>query len=520
MRNFIKNIGYVAVCATLALTACSDDRDIIIDSLQYERALSPVDLKATIQNKVNVLLKWNKNPNAVAFEINIYEGDTVEEGAVPYRNAVSDTNSILVESLEGETQYTAVVVTIGDDGLSKSKESLITFKTDAEQIFYQITEDDLRATEVMLRWPAGEAVDIMYVTKAGEEAAVEYPVNSDEILIGAKTITGLVGETKYKVVMKRGTKTRGTIEFTTLIDLGGAIQVNPDDDLATMVEAASDGDVFALMPGEYNIAKLSINKSISIKGARPLNKPILISTVLRMSGGASLELKDLRLDGTGAADNSQMVVYDDGVEYSNLLIEDCEIYNYVKGVFYVSGSIPAVIGDITISNCTIHDILGEGGDVFDIRGGYASKFTLSNNTLYNVANKGDRDIIRFDNSTSTLPAAFTTIVVENNTFYKVSVTKRYLYVRVPNSITFRNNLITDTNAYLTNQSTTVIDKIENNNYFNAPNFQASVTTGAQNDTSSSASNIDPGFYDAEKSDFTVSNETIKDKNIGDNRWFK
>ena len=59
----------------------------------------------------------------------------------------------------------------------------------------------------------------------------------------------------------------------------------------------------------------------------------------------------------------------------------------------------------------------------------------------------------------------------------------------------------------------------NNNYFNAPNFTASTTANAINDKGVYTL-LDPGFKDADKGDFTVSNETVKDNRIGDPRWLK
>ncbi len=101
-------------------------------------------------------------------------------------------------------------------------------------------------------------------------------VTADEIAAGSATIEGLTSETNYTVTLKNGAKTRGILEFMTLVDIGNAIAVHPEDDFLALLAAANDGDAFALFPGTYGDAsKFSVNKSIEIKGVYPYDKPIL-----------------------------------------------------------------------------------------------------------------------------------------------------------------------------------------------------------------------------------------------------
>src|SRR5690606_11419254 len=314
---------------------------------------------------------------------------------------------------------------------------------------------------------------------------------------------------------------RGTITFTTPIDLGGAIQVTPDDDLTNILQNASDGDVFALMPGTYVVQDIFISKSISIKGAKPAEKPVLKGVVLRISNGAGLQLKDLIIDGTGALDGNQFLVYNDDMNtaYGDLKVEDCTIFNYVKGVMYVNKK--AWILSVLYRNNIIYNIECSGGDFIDFRNGLSSTFTFVNNTVYNSA--AARDIFRMDAGGSTnFPSVTSVIDIQNNTFYNIakSSSNRMLYIRLAsNQITFSKNLIVNSEGYYSNQAATNIVARSNNNYYNAPNFTNSSVANAKNDPGPYTT-LNPGFVNPDAGDFTVTNLDLKIAGVGDPRWLQ
>lgn len=97
---------------------------------------------------------------------------------------------------------------------------------------------------------------------------------------------------------------------------------------------------------------------------------------------------------------------------------------------------------------------------------------------------------------------------------------RYLYVRLTSmSNYFNKNIVANSVAYYTNQSSTNITELLNNNYFNAANFYESTTTSAKNDaTTNGYTKLDPGFANAAAGNFTISNVDLKANGIGDVRW--
>jgi hypothetical protein len=253
---------------------------------------------------------------------------------------------------------------------------------------------------------------------------------------------------------------------------------------------------------------------MTFEGASASDKPVLLSTIIRPENGANVTLKNLILDGTGST-GDQTIVYPAG-EFETLSIDGCEIKNYVKGALYVNNA--TKISSMTITNCLYHDIECNGGDFIDFRNGLTETFTFKNNTVYNSALA--RDLFRMDAGGSTnFPDVKSIITIENNTFYKIcdGTSRRILYIRLAShEINFNKNIIAESLGYYTNQAATTIENMSQNNYFNAPNYTASSTTGAKNDTGT-YTNLDPQFKDPATGDFTVQNVMVT---AGDPRWIQ
>jgi len=500
--------------ASLSFTGCKDDLLTEITELDVPRAFSPTELEAIVVERTGVRLNWKAVSNADSYTIEFF--DNAEFSGSPARtveNITFDQLPYTVSGLLGETLYSVRVKAIGT-GVDDSKWITTTFTTDAEQIFEDVNLETLTATSVILNWHAGEAASTITLAPGN----ITHTVTAEEIAAGQATITGLIPETAYTAKLMNGTRLRGTRTFTTLLDLGGAIAVNPGDDLNALVAGASAGDVFALMPGTYDInADLVVSKSISIKGAKPASKPVINGLVFKIKGNAGLSLKDLTLIGAGATVSNQAIIYDEASDnaYGPLVIQDCEIQNYDKGLMYVN--VKARIEAVTFSGNIIKNITGNGGDFIDFRNGLANTFLFENNTVYNSVEA--RDLFRMDDGGSTNFAGVTSVItIRTNTFYGVSKAKRFLYIRLAsNQIHFTKNLIAETTGYYTNQASTTITTMANNNYFNAPNFTASTTSNAKNDTGTFTT-FDPGFANASAGDFTISNIDLKANGIGDPRW--
>lgn len=519
-RLFKISIFLLGVFALISLGACSDDIDPEITEVSVSRLFSPVDLKVRIANQTSARLTWKAVRKANSYEIQVFDNNSEDYSGTPLKDIKGVTmgqQPFVIPGFDGDTTYSLRIRALGD-GIGESSWISTTFKTDPEQIFKKIEPEDLGAKSVTLKWPAGEEATNITLNPGN----VNRVLTPGELENGEVTFTGLVGETEYTAILKNGSKTRGTAIFTTLIDLDGAIQINPEDDLVAMIEGASSGDVFALMPGEYVVdGNININTTVGLVGARPADMPIIFGANLRMKSGSGLRLKNLVMNGKNAPDGNQTIVYDDDLTdgvYGEVIIESCEISNYSKGLFYVNKI--ALIESVTFNGNILFDIECAGGDFIDFRAGMTKNFVFKNNTTYNSALA--RDFFRMDAGGSTnFPAENSIITIENNTFYNVSNTagKRIAYVRLAtHEISFIKNIFAGTVALYSNQSTTNVVNFDSNNYFNAPNFldaEAKVYDGG-----SSSTTVDPGFADPSKGDFTISHEDLKYDQIGDPRWIK
>ena len=314
--------------------------------------------------------------------------------------------------------------------------------------------------------------------------------------------------------------------------MGDAIAVTPEDDFAEVLANAKDGDAFALYPGTYSvkettdgvesIAKMVISKSIELKAVRPNDRPVLNGSIT-LNDGASLLLRQIVMDGTGT-DGSQAIVFNTAdAAYSSLTIEDCEIKNYTKGVYYLN--VAATVDEITINNSLVHDIECSGGDMLDSRKGAIKALTLSNSTFYNSC--AERDFVRYDDASSAFAGITPTITVTHCTLVGISnsASKRLMYVRFKgNQIVFKNNLIASTAALFSNQAKTdASPEFGKNNYFDAPTAGSIITGSGDTATlvveDKDATTLNPGFKDAANGDFTLSHEDLIYNQVGDPRWY-
>lgn len=512
-------ISILFLITILGFSSCKDNMMEEITDLDVDRAFSPTGLSAAVVNRTGVRLNWNAVNNAKTYTVEIFEN--TDFSGTPFR-VLSDITYLqvpyTVTDLSGDTQYAIRVKAVGE-GVDDSKYVSASIKTDSEQIFEAVNPAKLTSNSVVLNWPAGQRATSITLSPGN----ITKTVTAAEIAAGEATITGLLGETAYTATLLNGTKIRGTATFTTLLDLGGATPVYPTDDLAALMTNANDGAVFALFPGTYTInADVVVSKSIALKGARPTNKPIIKGMVTRLTSNAGLELKDLEIDGIGALNGNQTIIYDQASTnaYGNLLVENCTIKNYVKGLMYIN--VAAMAETITFRNNIIYNIEANGGDFIDFRNGLTKTFNFVNNTVY--ASAIARDFFRMDAGGSTnFPSVTSVINITTNTLNGMcnGVSRRLLYIRLANhQINFSKNIVANSAGIHSNQAATVLIPANfiQNNYFNSPTYLGGgAATNIKYDTGT-ATTIDPGFTSAATGNFTVSDITLKINGIGDPRW--
>ena len=520
-KIFLKSI--VFGLAALAVASCSEPGDEIT-SVTYSRNFSPTSLEAKVRNRTNVELSWNLAEGVTSYNIEVYANDNLTFAGSPAKTlaVTPEQVPVLITGLEGETDYSFRVQAIG--GKADSKWSTAYCKTDAEQIFKNVKEEDIKGSSVTLRWTAGEEAATITLTPGN----IVYNVTAADIAAGAATVTGLTPETEYTAVLARANgKTRGTIKFKTGIDLADTdILVKAGADIASIIKDAPEGYRLIVEPGEYGIAtdeaaaggSVTISKALTIKGLRQNDHPVIKG---RFKVEAPFAVDQVTLDGTGT-DGGQCFDFtaDGQIEY--LSVTNSEVKNYTKGFFYLNKA--TLVNTITIEGNIISKIECSGGDFMDSRKGGYNTLSFKNNTVFECAK--ERDIFRMDDASKTISAS-PKITVDHNTFYNVGsggANYRVFYVRFKgNTITFTNNIMVGTNykrGFANNANTDQAPTLDNNIYLNTENLiEAGATADATISWFDKAGTIlDPQFKDAANGDFTIGNDNVKDKKAGDPRW--
>ncbi|MGM9708880.1 MAG: DUF4957 domain-containing protein [Prevotella sp.] len=514
---------------TLALTSCDDAMDEIT-SIVLDRDFAPIGLEAKSATENSITLEWTKSHDNVTYTIELFADDSLTfEGTATSTYTDIEAAKLKITGLVYDTKYSARVMTVdNDDPKRNSKWSNVFFRTSAQQIFETPTENDIADRSVIMTWPAGEAATVVRVYVDGN-LVKEQPVTADEVNKGKVVVTGLEPETAYTIRLYNGEKQRGSKNITTIADLNGATLVHEGDDFCAMIEAANDGDVFALYGGTHLIpdsdtpektGSVKVGKSITIKGIYPTNIPV-IKGRFEINDGASLELNQVVIDGIDNATTDQAFNFKTAnVTYPLLKVENAEIKNFGKGVFYLN--VASTVQELTFSNCLIHDIICDGGDMFDCRKGRIDALNFLQCTIYNSA--AARDFIRMDDASSALGGT-PVITVDKCTIDGINTSggKRLLYVRyVGNVINWTNNLVTNTGAVWSNQSKTGVPTYQNNAYFNCAKLNVLDVEGKSNlfvDENGKAVD-DPQYTDAANGNYTIGNESVSKLGVGAPRWIK
>lgn len=499
------------------IASCGYNEDVL-EELAIDREFAPVDLTARVRNQTSVELNWMVNDittENISYYIVEFSADDSNFGTIFLTEQVSADELPIQIRLEGETLYSIRVKAVSSRGLKDSSWAIVEAQTLTEQIMLPSELGDIEASQATLRWEAGLNVT-HFILQPGD---IRYDINNQEKAVGVATIPNLISETDYAATLYNSSKIRGTVEFTTGIDVGGNTLVLPTDDLLQMIADAAPGDILLLEQGDYTsqTGTVILDKPITIQGLRVDFKPQVSLAFELTSGATDVNLIDLDID--GALTYSDAVDFSGTGNYNSLLISGCYIHDFTRSL--IKGhTTDALIQTVTIENCIVTDIVSSGGDFIDFRNSNVYNLNLTTSTFDNCA--PGRDFIRIDDAGSTSGGIGYTsnVLIDECTLYKVanSSSKRIVYVRFNvNEIEIRNTLITDSPDIDAISDRTQTDEnivFVNNNYFNAP----ALTDSSEVRYDPNATTLNPGFVDAENGDFTVTNQTILDNQIGDPRW--
>jgi len=515
VRDILRSLLMVILVAA-SVTACDYDKELI-EELPVEREFAPVNLSAFVRNQVNVELNWTVDENVNSYIVE-FANDSLQFNTIVRTLEVNPNELPVLVPLESENLYSIRVKAISDRGLDDSSWATTTARTLTEQIFIESEDGDIKSGEAILRWVPGSEVTEINLSPGD----ITYTITDEDRASGVATVPGLTSETEYTATLLNGSQIRGVKTFTTGIDIGDGKLVTPEDDLLQMITDAVAGDILVLEPGDYTAqtGTITLDKSLTIRGLRSFDKPLLQLNFELVAGADDVELIDLNLQGLGegSSEMQDVVRYTGPGNYNSLLISGSEIHDYGRS-FIAGNETDAILQSLTVENSIVYNIFTSGGDFIDFRNSDVLNLSLIESTFYNVAPA--RDFIRMDAAgTSNDSGVIANILIDSCTLYAVSDndSSRILYVRfVSNDVTVRNTIIanTESEGYADREGIDESPSFSDNNYFNAPGFLDDSQYIFDN---SNPFNLDPGFVDPSTGDFTVTNQTLIDNMVGDPRW--
>jgi hypothetical protein len=495
--------------AAITFVSCDDEIEPI-ESLEFDRVLSPLALEAFVRDNTAIELKW-KPSNEVDTYIVEFSEDSLEFSNIIFTDEVTEDEIPYRHTLAGETRYSARVKAVSEDDKEDSKWSTVTIKTLPENIYEELPLQNVLVTTAKLAWEAGSEVSHFLISPGGTQR----PITADEKAAGEATLEGLDAGTSYIVTLYNGNKIRGVVGFNTLLEAN----VFASDNLVDKIAAANEGDVLVLEAGTYEIGSVALTKSISIQGQKPFDMPIVYGQLTCGATVASVTVKSLVFRGDGVAPQTAFFNTVAGCNLTSFAIDGCEVSHYANQIIYNNAA--GVFGAISVKNTFVHDIAGGGGDGFDFRGGTIASLAVENSTFAN----GFRSFLRMQVSCVTS--------FKNCTFYRISIVDNsnntgLFRTNVGGTFEVRNCLFAETGLatptaptvgnFCRNAASMVATATyDNNNIHSCYNLLVGLYTTA---SAVDATTLDPGFADAANNDFTVSNQTIIDNNIGDPRWLQ
>jgi len=506
-------IGILAITC-IVFTGCDDKRDPIIEELDFDRVLGPANLTARIRNLTTIELNWNLRDGADHYVVEFSE-DSLEFGTIIFADEVTADELPYQHTFAGETRYSARVKAVSSEELDDSKWATITIETAQENIFLPIPGENVQDIYAILLWQAGSEVTHFLISPGD----IERPITDDEKADGEATLEDLEGSTDYTVTLYNGTKRRGVVTFSTL----EAADIYPGDDLLAAITNAAEGEEITIAPGEYTTGAIAMTKSITLKGQKSYDRPVINGQITCGTTVASIAVEDIIFDGNGGTLFNTFFNTVAGCNLASLVVDGCDLRDFRDGI--ISNNASGVYGSVTIKNTYAHSMSGSGGDGLDFRGGSISSLTVENSTFANAF----RSFLRMQ-----VPC---TMVFKNCTFYKISMLDNSNNSGIfrasgaagpTNTLDVRNCLFAETGVLApTNVQSgnfcrnagnmLAVPTYANNNIHSCYNLMVGLYTAP---AQVSATELNPGFVDAANGDFTVTNQTIIDNNIGDPRWFQ
>ncbi len=480
MKKFTILKAFALLAVSAMAFGCAQKEFEEIKEVSLARCLQPQNLSMKVDPTTGdyVTFGWDVNKDAQAFNLIIAtdaDFSSVEKDIqvlpteVPYTIRLTADKEywfkVCSYKLEEASEESGIALpiesTISHWAIYDGSEKTYAVK---DNLFLEVT--GRTANSVTFAW-SDEASDYKEVTmitaspvKGGSK--VTYELNSADIDSASATVDGLEASTEYQFVLFYMSASRGAVDTWTMAEAGSKTVITNSEELKSAV--ALGGDLYlsySETPYSMGTAKpaasLTVTGELSADGLRPVVNGI-IDLSAAIADGSSIRFENVSF--LDDASNSHLITFTDDANAHSLdkiEIVNCEIAGYKCGLFSINKKGGLTVNAITFDSCDIYNILGSGGDGFDVRQACDLKYiTFYNNTIYD----GFRTLFRLDQVEAIKVG---TVDFQNNTVKNIATmndgNNRALFsFYVPVNLILKKNVFLHENGGVTDEAT--VDKAQ------------------------------------------------------------
>lgn len=431
-KNILK-VSLAVLASVAVLAGCAKKEFEEITEITLSRCLEPQNLSARVDVATgdNVLFGWDVNKDAQLYLLTVY-GDAeltnevknweLEPSAVPFLTRLT---------ADQKYWFTVQAFRVDADGfrIEESASKIAVFDSESgiktyavkDNLFLEIT--GVSENSVSLAWSKDvsdfeEVTDLQAVPVKGGKT-VKKELSAAEKTAAAATIDGLEASTEYQVTLFYLSASRGTKDVWTKAAQGSATRITTSEELKSAVASGGEyylaytEDVYSMSTAKP-VSSLTLIGEAGPEGERPaITGAVEISSAL--ASGSSIRLEGLKFADNGS--NSFLLTFTDdaaAASVDKIEVVNCEISGYKSGLFSLNKKGGFSANEISFETCDIFNILGSGGDGFDVRQPCNIKSVkFINNTIYD----GFRTFVRLDQVGGIVIESFD---IENNTIKNVA----------------------------------------------------------------------------------------------------
>jgi len=255
-------------------TACSEPMEEITE-VNYPSAFSPINLRVDLGTFDKATVTWKSFDDVRLYVVQLSQGDSLQFNNI-IKEYETEATSLALTELIGETRYSVRVRALAFNADQEdSKWSALTFRTNAEQLFYNVANDDIKTGQITVRWTPNSTVTHLTVNPEIGNIAL----SGEEITAGVKTLTGLAPVTTYTISIYNGEQRRGSVIAVTKWRPSGddVVELSQGDDfVAAVTDPANEGKIIYLAAGNYDWASnANFVRNITVYGDPDGERPVL-----------------------------------------------------------------------------------------------------------------------------------------------------------------------------------------------------------------------------------------------------